>query len=41
MHLYDYDFVDNKTAKKELKETIFIIAAFLAVFTGIAIYIAC
>lgn len=41
MHLYDYDFVDEKTAKKEFKEIVFIICAFMIVFAGIAIYWAC
>ena len=40
MHLYDYDYVDEKTAKKELKETVLIIVAFLVAFICIGIYIA-
>jgi len=40
MHLYDYDYVDEKLAKKEYRIVKLIISAFIIVFIAIAVIIA-
>lgn len=39
MHLFGEDYIDEKTAKKELTETVIIIGLFVVIFISISIYL--